>query len=274
MKGLWIDPGSRTIRAEAGLTWGEINQDLAALRPRRRGRLRLDHRGRRPHARRRPWAGSVRKHGLACDNLLSADVVTADGELVTRERRPRTRSCSGDCVEVAVTSGSSRRSSSGPPGEHRVSAGCCCIRSREPGRSSASGATGRGARRTSVTVRRDAADRAPGTVRAAGAAGHSDARHRRGVGPANWRSGEGGATTRCARVGAAGGRHHRADAVSARRRRWPTTSGRVGACNWWKSGFMHELPDAAIDTAIERFRSTPTPLDVPCSSSTSVTAGR
>ena len=36
---------------------------------------------------------------------------------------------------------------------------------------------------------------------------------------------------------------------------WPR-----GARNWWKSGFMHDVPDAAIDTAIEHFKSTPTPL--------------
>jgi hypothetical protein len=36
---------------------------------------------------------------------------------------------------------------------------------------------------------------------------------------------------------------------------WPR-----GACNWWKSGFMPKVPDAAIDAALERFGSVPTAL--------------
>ncbi|MBV8218322.1 MAG: FAD-binding protein [Solirubrobacterales bacterium] len=52
------------------------------------------------------------RHGLTCDNLLAADVVTAAGALSPRPPR-RIRICSGRCVEAAATSASSPRSSSG-----------------------------------------------------------------------------------------------------------------------------------------------------------------
>ena len=39
---------------------------------------------------------------------------------------------------------------------------------------------------------------------------------------------------------------------------WPR-----GAFNRWKSAFMPVVSDAAIDTAVERFRTTSTPLTCP-----------
>jgi FAD/FMN-containing dehydrogenase len=81
MKGLRIDRGGRTIRAEPGLTWGDLNNDLQ--------RFGLAATGGYVSTTGIPgltlgggmgWL--IRKHGLACDNLRSADVVTADGELV------------------------------------------------------------------------------------------------------------------------------------------------------------------------------------------------
>ena len=47
-----------------------------------------------------------RKHGLTIDNLLSAEVVTAAGRDRHRERRRRTRICSGGCAAAAATSAS------------------------------------------------------------------------------------------------------------------------------------------------------------------------
>ena len=37
----------------------------------------------------------MRKYGLTIDQLLSVDLVTADGELVTRQRSGERRTCSG-----------------------------------------------------------------------------------------------------------------------------------------------------------------------------------
>ena len=49
----------------------------------------------------------ARRHGLACDNVASYELVTADGDVGARRRRPRTRSCSGACAAAAATSASS-----------------------------------------------------------------------------------------------------------------------------------------------------------------------
>lgn len=81
MKGITVDPQSRTVRAEAGLTWGELDaatqeHGLAVTGGRVSGTgiagLALG-------------SGSgwlERKLGFTCDNLLRAEVVTAGGDKV------------------------------------------------------------------------------------------------------------------------------------------------------------------------------------------------
>jgi FAD/FMN-containing dehydrogenase len=81
MKGISVDPEARTVRAEAGLTWGEFDAatqgyGLAVTGGRVSGTgiagLALG-------------SGSgwlERKLGFTCDNLLKAEVVTADGRKV------------------------------------------------------------------------------------------------------------------------------------------------------------------------------------------------
>ena len=52
----------------------------------------------------------MRKHGLTIDNLLAAEVVTAEG--TSSGVRTSTPTCSGRCEAVGATSASSPRSSS------------------------------------------------------------------------------------------------------------------------------------------------------------------
>ena len=68
MKGLRIDPVRRTARAEPGLTWGELNHDLQAFGLGATGGYISISGG---------FGWLVRKHGLALDNPLSVDIVTA-----------------------------------------------------------------------------------------------------------------------------------------------------------------------------------------------------
>ncbi len=82
MKGIRVDPLRRTARAECGATNGDLDREMQAFGLATTGGI---------------YAGTGisgltlgggigylnRKYGLACDNLLSADVVTADGRFLT-----------------------------------------------------------------------------------------------------------------------------------------------------------------------------------------------
>ena len=82
MKTADVDPDSRTVRAAGGLTWGELDAATQAHGLAVTG-------GRVPStgiAGLALGSGSgwiERKCGFTCDNLLSAEVVTADGNVVT-----------------------------------------------------------------------------------------------------------------------------------------------------------------------------------------------
>jgi len=81
MKGLRVDPRQRTARAETGLTLGEFDRETQAFGlattlgvVSKTGIAGLTLGG--------GWGHLHAKHGLALDNVVSADVVTADGRLV------------------------------------------------------------------------------------------------------------------------------------------------------------------------------------------------
>jgi FAD/FMN-containing dehydrogenase len=82
MKGIRVDPVTRTARAEPGLTWGEFDHETQAFGLATNGGFV-------------PTTGIagltlggglgflMRHFGLTCDNLLSVDIVTAAGQLLT-----------------------------------------------------------------------------------------------------------------------------------------------------------------------------------------------
>jgi FAD/FMN-containing dehydrogenase len=81
MDGIRVDPAAKTVRVGGGATWGQVDHETQAFGLATPG-------GQDPDI----GVGGLTlgggvgwlspKYGLACDNLLSADVVTADGELV------------------------------------------------------------------------------------------------------------------------------------------------------------------------------------------------
>lgn len=82
MKGIHVNPVKRTVRVEPGVTWGEVNHDLQAFGlAATGGYVGTTGVGGLTLGGGLGWM--VRKHGCALDNLLSVDVVTAEGELLT-----------------------------------------------------------------------------------------------------------------------------------------------------------------------------------------------
>jgi FAD/FMN-containing dehydrogenase len=82
MKGMHVDRDRRTARAEAGLLWGEFDRETQAFGLATTGGI-VTHTGIAGLTLGGGFGWLMRKHGLSADNLLSVDVVTADGELVS-----------------------------------------------------------------------------------------------------------------------------------------------------------------------------------------------
>jgi FAD/FMN-containing dehydrogenase len=86
MKGIRVDADAGVVRAQAGLTWGEFDRETQLLGLATTG-------GRRTTtgvAGQTLGSGSgwlERKFGLTCDNLLAAELVTAEGEIVRADER-------------------------------------------------------------------------------------------------------------------------------------------------------------------------------------------
>jgi FAD/FMN-containing dehydrogenase len=104
MRGVRVDPASRTVRVEGGSVWGDVDHathpfGLAVpsgfISTTGVGGLTL--------------GGGIgyltRRYGLTIDNLLEVDIVLADGRLVTASSGS-TPTSSGPCEAVAATSAS------------------------------------------------------------------------------------------------------------------------------------------------------------------------
>src|SRR6266496_3202719 len=80
MNGVRVDPSTQTVRAQGGATWGDLDRETQLFGlavpggvVSTTGIAGLTLHGGVGHVR--------RKHGLSIDNLISVDIVTADGEL-------------------------------------------------------------------------------------------------------------------------------------------------------------------------------------------------
>jgi FAD/FMN-containing dehydrogenase len=82
MKGIHIDPDRRTARAQGGVTWGDLDHEAQAFGLATPGGI-VSTTGIAGLTLGGGYGWLRRKHGLSCDNLIAADVVTADGQLLT-----------------------------------------------------------------------------------------------------------------------------------------------------------------------------------------------
>ncbi len=82
MTGVRVDPAAKTVRAQGGTKWGAFDHETQAFGLATPGGTDLD-----TGIAGLTLGGGIGwlsgSYGLSCDNLISADVVTADGELLT-----------------------------------------------------------------------------------------------------------------------------------------------------------------------------------------------
>ncbi|MEV6170040.1 FAD-binding oxidoreductase [Streptomyces sp. NPDC051954] len=82
MRGIRVDPGTRTARAEGGCTWADFNHATHAFGLATTGGV-VSTTGIGGLTTGGGMGYLARRCGLACDNLLSVDLVTADGSFLT-----------------------------------------------------------------------------------------------------------------------------------------------------------------------------------------------
>ena len=80
MRGVWVDPGARTVRVQGGATWGDVDRESQAFGLAVPGGV-VSTTG----VAGLTLGGGIgwlhRAYGLACDHLRSVEIVTADGQL-------------------------------------------------------------------------------------------------------------------------------------------------------------------------------------------------
>jgi FAD/FMN-containing dehydrogenase len=81
MTGIWVDPLRRTVTAQAGCTWKDLDAETQQFGLAVTGGL-VSSTGIAGFTTGGGIGWLMRKHGLASDNLVGADVVTADGQFV------------------------------------------------------------------------------------------------------------------------------------------------------------------------------------------------
>ncbi|KAB1185109.1 FAD-binding oxidoreductase [Haloferax sp. CBA1149] len=81
MRAVWVDPRARTARVQAGALWSDVDHETQPHGLATTGGI-VSHTGVAGLTLGGGIGWLMRKHGLTADNLLSADVVTADGEFI------------------------------------------------------------------------------------------------------------------------------------------------------------------------------------------------
>ena len=82
MKGVHVDPAARTARAQGGVTWGELNRETQLHGLAVTGGI-VSTTGIAGLTLGGGIGYAMGKYGLSADNLLSAEIVTADGRILT-----------------------------------------------------------------------------------------------------------------------------------------------------------------------------------------------
>jgi FAD/FMN-containing dehydrogenase len=102
MKGVWVDPRAKVAVAQAGALWGDVDRETQAHGLAVPGG-QISHTGIAGLTLGGGIGWLSRQHGLTIDNLLSVELVTADGRLVTASETEIPNS-SGACVVDPATS--------------------------------------------------------------------------------------------------------------------------------------------------------------------------
>lgn len=85
MKGIRVDPEMRTVRAQAGATWGELDRETQVFGLAAPGGI-VSTTGIAGLTLGGGQGWLRRTYGMTCDSLISADVVTAGGDFLTASR--------------------------------------------------------------------------------------------------------------------------------------------------------------------------------------------
>jgi FAD/FMN-containing dehydrogenase len=82
MKGIYVDPENRTARAQGGVTWGDLDHETQLYGLATPGGI-VSTTGIAGLTLGGGYGWLRSKHGLSCDNLVSVEIVTAEGQVLT-----------------------------------------------------------------------------------------------------------------------------------------------------------------------------------------------